>query len=277
MRDIIKLLRMQHWVKNGLIFFPLLFHGSRNISEYGVALAGCVCFSLMASAIYVINDICDVEKDRLHDVKKKRPIASGRVRISTAVFLAIVLVGVAIIGNIIVSNQERLSLLCLIVYFVMNILYSFGLKDKPIIDVVILAAGFVIRVLYGAALTAIEASPMLVLTVLLFALYMGLGKRRNEKRKLKENTREVLERYTDAFLDKNMYMCLTLAIVFYSIWTLGLGGQAVYTVALVVIICMRYNLIIENDSYGDPVEVLCSDKILMGLVFLFGIMVLVVM
>ena len=135
-------------------------------------------------------------------------------------------------------------------------------------DVVILASGFVIRVLYGGAIVAIEVSPMLILTVLMFSLYMGLGKRRNEKRKIKNDTREVLKYYTDAFLDKNMYMCLTLGIVFYSIWSLALENM-IYTVCFVVIICMRYNLIIERESLGDPVDVLLSDKVLIALVIMF--------
>lgn len=276
MKDYIKLLRVQHWIKNGLVFLPLIFSGSRNLKEYMCVGVGFVCFSMLASAIYAINDICDVEKDRMHEVKKNRPIASGRVSVPRATALAVVLLGLAVVLDIMFSGNRNASLLCLVIYFGMNVLYSRGLKDKPIIDVTILAFGFVIRVVYGSALSGIESSPMLLLTVFLFALYMGLGKRRNEKRKIKENTREVLERYTDAFLDKNMYMCLNLGIVFYAIWTMGLGGYAVYTVALVVLICMRYNMIIESESYGDPVEVLCSDKILIALVLLFSVLIMLV-
>lgn len=277
MKDYIKLLRVRHWIKNGLIFLPVIFSSCRELREYTKSLAGFFAFSLLASAVYIINDIRDVEKDRMHEVKRMRPIASGRVGEARAKVIAVVLIFAALIMDMVLSEHQLCSMLCLVIYLGMNILYSFGLKDKPIIDVVILALGFVIRVLYGSALTAIEASQMLVLTVLLFALYMGLGKRRNEKRKLKENSRKVLENYTDGFLDKNMYMCQTLAIVFYSIWALGIGGCAVYTVALIVIICMRYNLIIEKDSYGDPVDVVCSDKVLIGLVLAFGSVLLLVL
>lgn len=277
MKDILKLLRIKHWVKNGLVFFPVFFHGSRELIDYLNAGIGFVCFSLIASSVYVINDLRDVEKDRRHEKKKHRPIASGRVSKKTAVFLIVLLVVVALTINVMLSEYRVGSMVCLMVYLLMNVGYSFGWKDKPIIDIVILALGFVLRVLYGAALTGIEASPMLLLTVMMFALYMGLGKRRNEKLRVVAETREVLKNYTDNFLDQNMYMCLTLAIVFYAIWTMGSGEGMVYTVPIVVVICMRYNLVIEHDSDGDPVDVLFSDKVLLGLCAAFMCFMLLVL
>lgn len=274
MKDIFKLLRLQHWIKNGLLFLPVIFHGSLVVSDYLITFLGWICFSLMSSAVYIINDIRDIEKDRKHERKKNRPLASGRVSIQKAAAIAVLLIVVSVLFNLLTAEEQMVSTLYLLLYLGINVLYSFGLKDKAIVDVVILATGFVIRVLYGGALTSTPASPILILTVMSFALYMGLGKRRNEKRKVKENTREVLEYYTDEFLDKNMYMCLSLGIVFYSIWTLSAGDYVVYTVAIVLIICMRYNLIIERESYGDPVEVLCSDKMLIGLVIVFVICLL---
>mgnify|MGYP004633051095 CR=1 FL=1 len=268
MRDIFKLLRIKHWIKNGLVFLPIVFYKSMRITDYLVALAGVIAFSLTASAVYIINDIRDVEKDRLHEVKKNRPIASGRVSITSAICSCVVLIVLSNVLNLFIAQNKLWAVIWMILYLILNVLYSFGLKDKPIIDIVILASGFVIRVLYGGAIVAIEVSPMLILTVLMFSLYMGLGKRRNEKRKIKNETREVLKYYTDAFLDKNMYMCLTLGIIFYSIWSLAVENM-IYTVCFVVIICMRYNLIIERESLGDPVDVLLSDKVLMALVIMF--------
>ena len=254
--------------KNGLIFLPVIFNRSLEINDWLCGIIGMIAFSLTASAVYIINDIRDVEKDRLHDIKKNRPIASGEVSISLAQVICVMLVVISNCLNLILAQDKLWSEIWIIIYLMLNILYSFGLKDKTIVDVVILASGFVIRVLYGGAIVAIEVSPMLILTVLMFSLYMGLGKRRNEKRKIKNDTREVLKYYTDAFLDKNMYMCLTLGIVFYSIWSLALENM-IYTVCFVVIICMRYNLIIERESLGDPVDVLLSDKVLIALVIMF--------
>ena len=268
MKNILKLLRVKHWIKNGLIFLPVIFNRSLEINDWLCGIMGMIAFSLTASAVYIINDIRDVEKDRLHDIKKNRPIASGEVSISLAQVICVMLVVISNCLNLILAQDKLWSEIWIIIYLMLNILYSFGLKDKTIVDVVILASGFVIRVLYGGAIVAIEVSPMLILTVLMFSLYMGLGKRRNEKRKIKNDTREVLKYYTDAFLDKNMYMCLTLGIVFYSIWSLALENM-IYTVCFVVIICMRYNLIIERESLGAPVDVLHSDKVLIALVIMF--------
>lgn len=268
MKNIWKLLRVKHWIKNGLIFLPIIFNRSLEINDWLHGIMGMITFSLTASAVYIINDIRDVEKDRLHDIKKNRPIASGEVSISLAQVICVMLVVISNCLNLILAQDKLWSEIWIIIYLMLNILYSFGLKDKTIVDVVILASGFVIRVLYGGAILAIEVSPMLILTVLMFSLYMGLGKRRNEKRKIKNDTREVLKYYTDAFLDKNMYMCLTIGIVFYSIWSLALENM-IYTVCFVVIICMRYNLIIERESLGDPVDVLLSDKVLIALVIMF--------
>ena len=268
MKNILKLLRVKHWIKNGLIFLPVIFNRSLEINDWLCGIIGMIAFSLTASAVYIINDIRDVEKDRLHDIKKNRPIASGEVSISLAQVICVMLVVISNCLNLILAQDKLWSEIWIIIYLMLNILYSFGLKDKTIVDVVILASGFVIRVLYGGAIVAIEVSPMLILTVLMFSFYMGLGNQRNEKRKIKNDTREVLKYYTDAFLDKNMYMCLTLGIVFYSIWSLALENM-IYTVCFVVIICMRYNLIIERESLGDPVDVLLSDKVLIALVIMF--------
>lgn len=164
-----------------------------------------------------------------------------------------------------------------VIYFTVNMMYSFGLKNKTIIDVVILSSGFVLRVLYGGAIAYIEISAMLLLTVFMFSLYMGLGKRRNEKRKTEKDTREVLKLYTDTFLDRNMYMCLTLGIVFYSVWALSLDQYMIYTTIFVVIICMRYNFILESDSLGDPVDVVLADKMLLIMIVLFAFMLLIIL
>lgn len=276
MKDIIRLLRVEHWIKNSLVFFPIIFYKSLRSEDYLIGLMGVITFSLIASSVYIINDIRDVEKDRLHEVKKNRPIASGQVSIPLAVSICIGLIVMSNILNIFIAEDKIWSEIWLLLYLILNILYSFGLKDKTIIDVVILASGFVIRVLYGGTVVAIEVSPMLILTVLMFSLYMGLGKRRNEKRKIKNETREVLKYYTDAFLDKNMYMCLTLGIVFYSIWSLAVENM-IYTVCIIVIICMRYNLVIESESLGDPVDVLLSDKVLMSLVVIFLCLLLLIL
>ncbi len=272
MRLYINLLRPRHWIKNFLIFFPVIFYRSTNIEDYIKVFVGVICFSALASSIYIFNDIQDKDKDRLHVIKCKRPIASGQISVKKGFILGIFLLVCSLMASLLLGGFQALGIG--IIYFVINILYSFGLKNKTIIDVVILSAGFVLRVLYGGVILQIYVSSMLLLTVFMFSLYMGLGKRRNEKRKVEKDTREVLKLYTDTFLDRNMYMCLTLGVVFYTIWTLSMEQNMVYTTIFVVIICMRYNFILESDSLGDPVDVVFADKLLIGFVILFGVLLL---
>lgn len=268
MEKYIKLLRPKHWIKNLLIFFPVIFNGSKDITDYERVIIGIISFSALASSIYIFNDIHDKEKDKLHVIKCQRPIASGEISERSGYIIGAVLS----LGSVLISAYlaSCAALFITVTYFTMNIAYSFCLKEKTIIDVVILSLGFVLRVLYGGVIVQIPVSAMLVLTVFMFSLYMVMGKRRNEKRKIATETRDVLKLYSDAFLDRNMYMCLTIGIVFYSIWALSLNQYMIYTTILVVIICMRYNLILESDSLGDPVDVIFADKFLLGLIIIFG-------
>ena len=144
-------------------------------------------------------------------------------------------------------------------------------------------SGFLIRVLYGSAVTAIEVSNWLYLTVISMSFYLGLGKRRNELDAQGSKSRKVLKFYNHDFLDKNMYMCLGLTIVFYSLWCVDSttierysNSNIVWTVPLVMLICMKYSLNVEGNSDGDPVSVLLKDKILMGMVFLYVLIVLLI-
>lgn len=272
MKKYIKLLRPQHWIKNLIIFFPVIFYRSTVFEDYLKALSGIICFSSLASSVYIFNDIRDCEKDRLHVSKCKRPIASGAIDIRQGSIIGIALSLCALFASFFLGSYSALGIS--VIYFGINMMYSFGLKNKTILDVIILSSGFVLRVLYGGAIAHIKVSAMLLLTVFMFSLYMGLGKRRNEKRKTENDTREVLKLYSDTFLDRNMYMSLTLGIVFYSIWALSLDQYMIYTTIFVVIICMRYNFILESDSLGDPVDVILADKILLLLIVFFGLFLL---
>lgn len=165
------------------------------------------------------------------------------------------------------------STLLLVFYLVLNLVYSLGLKDIPIVDITILVAGFLIRMLYGAIITEITISNWLYLTVIDLAFYFALGKRRNELKQINSGeTRLVLRLYPLNFLDKNMSMCLTLANVFYALWSMDEKTISFYdnkylilTVPIILLITMKYSLDIDGNSDGDPVEVLFHDKILLVL------------
>ena len=265
-------MRVHHYIKNILIFMPLIFSGNlTDRRKFMATLLGMIAFSLVTSAVYIINDIRDAEKDRMHPTKKKRPIASGAVTPVHAVILMAVILIVAMV-LLAVSDATAGSYTLVLLYLFINVAYSMGLKDVPLLDVTILASGFLLRVLFGAVLTGTEVSEWQYLTVLSGAFYFSLGNRRNEK---DGDTRKVLKYYTRDFLDKNMYMCLALLNTFYALWCKDITNAgmkyAMWTVPIVILICMKYSLTVEGNSEGDPVEVLLHDKVLMALCVVYGI------
>lgn len=282
MKEYVKLMRPKHYIKNVLIFFPIIFSG--NYFDWNLLVSvflGFWSFSLSASIVYIVNDIKDKEKDKLHEKKKMRPIASGKISVRNAIILAIFLLIFSFVFQIFATGKvAHVSYLYILVYILINIFYSLGLKNVPLLDIAILVSGFFIRVLYGASIIGIEISNWLYLTIISVAFYLGLGKRRNEIQKSGSKSREVLKYYNESFLDKNMYMCLSLAIVFYALWTvdpsnvLKTGNLLIWTVPIVILILMKYSMNIENDSFGDPVDVVLEDKILLGIIILYGMMVM---
>lgn len=275
MKKYLKLMRVHHWIKNFLVLLPVIFNRSlfhvKHLEEVGW---GFLSISFIASVVYILNDIKDCEKDRLHPTKKNRPIASGAVTVPQALVLGILLFIIAIGINGYFLSWDGIFLLLL--YFGLNVGYSNGLKNVPIADITILVSGFLIRVFYGASITGIQVSDWLYLTIIAVSFYFGLGKRRNEIMAAGTGeTRKVLQYYTKDFLDKNMYLCLALGIVFYALWTIENPNNAmVWTVPIVMIICMKYNLDLEKGYDGDPVEVLFKDKILIGLSMMYAIVVI---
>lgn len=269
----LKLMRVKHYMKNFLIFLPIIF--SKNLFNLDIlkkCIVAFISFSLISSVIYIINDLKDVEKDKNHPVKKYRPIASGSVSKKCAIFVLVLLIIVDVLLLYITGLLLNLANIFLIIYLVINILYSFGLKNIPLLDIAILSFGFVLRVLYGGSIVSIPISSWLFLTVVSVSFYMALGKRKKELVKLKSTkTRSVLKYYTEDFLEKNMYMFLTLIIVFYSMWAiLAVSSDLfIYSIIFVIIILLKYNLDIDKDGYGDPVDVILGDKILISIVLIY--------
>ncbi len=285
---LLRLCRPKHWIKNLLIFVPLVFSGKlSNRADFSIALTGWFAFGFVASAVYVFNDFCDMKSDRLHEIKKNRPLASGAVSSrAAAILLCSLLTGAFTINFFVRSGLQTSGLLAL--YIGLNVVYSLKAKNTPLFDIAVLVSGFLIRIYYGAFLINAPVSPWLYLTVTTMAAYLGLGKRRNELQKRirdDQNIDGVLKSYSTAFLDKNMYMCLTLAVAFYALWSISpvpaLPEEAtdhrIGTVPLVLLICMRYSLLIETRTYADPVDVLASDKILIFLVLSYGAYMLFLM
>ncbi|MDY3257997.1 MAG: UbiA prenyltransferase family protein [Ruminococcus callidus] len=272
MKKYIKLMRVKHYIKNLLIFVSLFFaKGIFETEKLLAAVMGFLSFCLISSAVYIINDINDIEKDRNHPTKCNRPLASGAVSKKQAIVLLVICIAVAVFLSLLTS--KFFSLIYVAVYFVLNVLYSFILKNYPIIDIVILTSGFVLRVLYGAYITNTVISSWLFLVIVSGSFYLGLGKRRAEI-ELNADSRKVLKYYNYAFLDKNMYVCFALVAVFYALWAKEFSNPyMIYSVPLVFVILMKYSLDIEGDYDGDPVEVILKDKWLIFLSIIYIILV----
>ena len=250
--ELVKLMRPKHYIKNFLILVSITFDRNLfNPAVLGQVMLGFAAFCLLTSAVYVVNDIRDVESDRQHEVKRNRPIASGAVPIPAAWALAGGLLAAALAIQLAAFGNRGGSFLLMAAYFAANLGYSLGLKHVPFLDIVLLVLGFVLRVLYGAAIVGSVTS-----------------------------ARRVLQYYSYEFLDKFMYLCLTLAVTFYALWsadgeiTAKYGtDKLIWTVPLVIIILMKYSADIESDSFGDPVDVVMHDKVLLGLSALLGLAV----
>lgn len=284
---LIRLCRPKHWLKNVLVFAPLIFSGNLlNPDSFFKTFIGWIAFNFTASAVYIFNDLRDIETDKLHEIKKYRPLAAGQVTPTTAKILFCLLIIAAAGINLTASTCLQPAGL-LLLYLIMNVLYSLRIKKIPLLDIAFLVLGFLIRIFYGASLIIETVSVWLYLTVTTMSAYLGLGKRRNELQKRIDNNHEingVLKFYTPEFLDKNMYMCLTLTIAFYALWAISPipampdpSNARIWTVPLVLLICMRYSLLIESKTYADPVDVLTSDKVLILLVVLYGLYMILLM
>ena len=279
-KSLIKLMRPKHYIKNLLIFVSIFF--DRNIfagSILAKVICGFVAFCVISSAIYIFNDIHDVEQDRRHEVKKNRPIASGAISVKLAYIIAFGLFILAVAINWFCGFGWQ-AMTIMLVYFVCNLGYSLGLKNIPFLDIVLLVMGFMLRVLYGAAIIGSGVSAWVYLTVISLSFYLGLCKRRNELKKSKgeTSTRKVLSFYSFEFLDKFMYLCLTLAVAFYALWSADAEievkygtDKLIWTVPLVIVLLMKYSADIESNSYGDPVDVITHDKVLVLLSFIFAL------
>lgn len=279
---VLKMMRVHHYLKNFLIFLPLLFSGNLFQAELLLpTLWAFIAFSLAASTIYILNDLRDVESDRQHEIKAQRPIASGAVSMRTAKISALISAILGLFFNYLACGADWSGWIVIMAYALLNLLYSWGLKNIALLDIVILVSGFLLRVIYGSAVSSVSISNWLYLTVLSLSFYLALGKRRNEIKK-HGNIRQVSQFYNQNFLDRNMYVCLGLTVTFYALWcvdpvTIAMhsGQNMIWTVMLVLIICMKYSLQVEGDSQGDPVDVLLGDKTLLGLVISYMLLMFV--
>lgn len=273
LKSLISLMRPRQWVKNLFVFLPMFFGGALlNVSCWTADLLCFIAFSLMASAVYCINDVRDAESDRMHPVKCRRPVASGRVSAATATALGVALAAGSLAVSFLALPHAALTCsLVLITYLALNLIYSLGLKDIGIVDVCILALGFVLRVLVGGMAASIVLSPWIVLMTFLLAMFLALAKRRDDLLLMSQGTfegRPSISNYNMPFMDMSLAVTGAVTIVCYIMYTLSpalenrLGSNYVYITSIFVVAgILRYLQIamVEHRS-GNPTSIMLHDK-----------------
>lgn len=265
------LLRPKHWVKNLFLFVPLFFSGHlfqrENLSGL---LLGFISFCIIASSIYVINDLRDIESDQKHPEKCKRPLASGAISKNQAIILFIICM---LAGFLLAFFIQPKFLFILSIYFFLNLGYSFGLKNISILDILIVSAGFVLRIKAGGAIAFIAISHWLMIMVFLLALFMAIAKRRDDillKLSSGRDMRKAIKGYNLDFLNTCLALVSAVIIVAYLMYTVSpeviqrLGTYKLYYTSLFVIAgLMRYLQLtyVEKDS-GSPTKLLYKDRFL---------------
>jgi 4-hydroxybenzoate polyprenyltransferase len=269
---VLRLLRIRQWVKNLFLFIPTFFAGSLfNVQELRQLLAGALAFSLTASGVYVINDYKDRKVDRLHPRKKLRPIASGEVNQATAWFLILVFTG----GGLLWASYLNINFFYLVaVYVLLNLAYSMGLKNVPILDLFIVSSGFLLRIYSGGVLVNVAITQWLAVMILLLALFIVTAKRRDDL-VIHSETGEVVRKTSKAYNLEFINSCLTLLsaviIVAYIMYTVShevmqrfSSSYLFITVIFVIAGIMRYLQItfVEQNS-GSPTSILFKDKFIL--------------
>jgi 4-hydroxybenzoate polyprenyltransferase len=285
LKALIKTMRPRQWIKNGFIFFALIFDRQLFLTEpFLRTVVGFFLFCLVSSAVYLFNDIADVDADRNHPEKKNRPIASGKLPIRAAWVSALLLTVIAIPLGYWLSPFFALILAA---YLGINLLYSRWLKHVSILDVLIISSGFVLRVAAGVVLIyPVERfSPWLYMITILFSLYIGLGKRRAELNLLAHGAsahRKVFEGYTIPLLDQYITIVSGMTIIAYSLYTFSAPNlpenhTMMLTIPFVVYGIFRYLQLIQiGHAAGSPDEVALKDRPLQFTVLLWGLAVIAI-
>ncbi|MCL2224226.1 MAG: UbiA prenyltransferase family protein [Defluviitaleaceae bacterium] len=272
MKKFVKLMRPKHYLKNGLVFVPIMY--SFNLTDLNLFFGVAMCFAalcLVASGIYAVNDIADCEKDRAHPVNKTRPIAAGDISKGAAAVFSLVLFVAGFILTAVFGGAYALWFVG--AYFLLNLAYSFRLKHHAVIDCFCVAAGFVLRVFIGGAAIDLYISEWMFLTIAAGSLFMAFGKRRGELIQTRgtESARKVIDGYSLDFLNGAVFSCAAVSMIFYALWAMTSVPLMVYTVPLIIFIICKYLLNAHApNSYGDPITVIFADKVLLGAIALFG-------
>ena len=282
----LKLMRIDQYLKNIIVLLPLLFSGYLFVGDKIFhVLVGVLMFCLVSSAVYVMNDIADAKNDASNPAKCNRPIASGRVKLREARILCIALAAISISVSFIVLSPW--AGFWIGIYFLINIFYSLGLKNIVVVDVVIIAAGFVIRAIYGTLIANLEigvdVSKWFYFLIGALTSFTTLGKRLNEKRRMIRTglcIRKVLEPCSERMLRVCLYLALILMNIFYIIWIADISTicetNPLWTIPFMILFSYKsFIIIIDNQTDHDPFPLFIRDKIwLITLIVLIGSIVI---
>lgn len=269
LKSIFKLLRPLQWIKNGVVLAGLIFSGqAANPDFQNISLLTLIAFCLLSSSVYTFNDIIDLERDRQHPLKKNRPLAAGKLSVATAGVIGLMLA----LGGLALAYFIGWSLFIVAIgYLLLNILYTLWLKNIVIIDVMSIAAGFVLRALAGAVAIHVAFSDWLLITTFVLALFLGLGKRRHEIMVLESEAashRKILDKYSPYLLDQLIGVVTASTVITYLFYTLSnevgekLHTDYLYiTVPFVIYGIFRYlYLVHKEEKGGSPTKLLLADK-----------------
>lgn len=282
-RVLLQALRPKQWAKNAIVFAALVFdHHLDDIHSLLIVSGAFVAFCMASSAVYLLNDVQDAESDRLHPVKRNRPIASGRITTSQAgLFLAVLAIGAMALA---IALRPTFGLV-IGAYLVLMTVYTYSLKHQVILDVFAIAAGFVLRAAGGAVVLAVPISPWLYVCTVLLSLFIAFGKRRSELLLLEDQAgghRRNLDDYSSQLLDQFILITAAATIMSYSLYTfyapnLPDNDGMMLTIPFVLYAVFRYLYLIQRRDSGSPEQLLFSDRLLLGSIALWGIACILVL
>ena len=279
---LLKTMRPKQWIKNLVIFAPLVF--DKKLNDVGAAiptLIGFILFCILSSTVYIINDLADIESDRQHPKKKHRPIAAGRLPVSVARIAAVIFFAAGLILSYLLNPYFGVIATT---YLLGNLAYSFWLKHVALLDVLILASFYVMRIAAGVILVVVERfSPWLYVVTIFAALFIGIGKRRAEMQVEvagENHHRPVLKSYTIALLDQLTIIVSTITIITYSFYTffapnLPENNSMMLTIPFVIYGIFRYLYLLQVEGTGGaPEEIVFQDRPIQITLLLWGVTVL---
>lgn len=262
--NLLKLMRPKQWIKNFFVFGALIFSYSfLNPNKTIAALIAFILFCLISSTVYIMNDILDVEKDRVHPKKRFRPIASGAISIKQASIALVVLLAISMISSFMINKG---LFFILVLYFINNIFYSFKIKNIVILDVISIAVGFILRVIAGGVAIDVSLSGWILLCTFFISLFLGFEKRRNEIIKLEGKAnehRKILDDYSDELLKQFSDITLTCTVISYAMYTFVAYENAYMMITNIFVVygLFRYKyLSMKKGQGGSPTETVMTDK-----------------